>query len=293
MEVRGALAVAARSRPVFASSFARPHVKLFDPVPPRKILPNLITASAMSFGMASVFVSVSALVVPDPAVDLQRAAWFVLLSTLLDKLDGSVARLIRGQSEFGVQFDSFADCIAFGLAPAALVYTTASRLAPDTWGAGATLLGLPAQGLLAGICLTYAVMTAVRLARFNVMTDTIGPSIFLGLPSTLSGGLLCSGFLTIFELNQQTPRLFALFPLLLALNAALMVCNLPLPKMKFSSGATLVKAGKIAAAAVVYAAIIAQKGYTAVLVLLLGYLLLGFAWFGPRMVAAGAQNRAV
>ncbi len=265
---------------------ARLSVKLFDPVPPRTLPPNLITAAAMAFGMASIYVSLRPHIDADVGSDLRLAAWFVLLSTLLDKLDGSIARLIGGQSEFGVQFDSFADNIAFGLAPGALAFTAASRLSPETWGPGVVLLGLPAQGILAAICLIYGVMTAVRLARFNVMTSTIGPSLFLGLPSTLSGGLLCSGFLTIYELKLQSPTVFAIFPWLLAVCAAMMVCNLPLPKMKFSSGPMLVKVAKVSAAAIVYTAIIARVGFTAVLVLLLGYLLVGFAWVGPRMLAA-------
>lgn len=271
---------------------ARPSVKLFDPVPPRKLPPNVITAAAMSFGMASIYMSLRPHIDGALAADLHMAAWFVLLSTLLDKLDGSIARLIRGQSEFGVQFDSFADNIAFGLAPGALAFTAAGQLAPAVWGPGASLFGLPAQGVLAAICLIYAVMTAVRLARFNVMTSTIGPSLFLGLPSTLSGGLLCSGFLTLFELKLESPAAFAIFPWVLALCAALMVCNLPLPKMKFSTGSTLAKVGKVSAAAVVYVAVIFQVGFTAVLALLLGYLLVGFAWVGPRMLAAERSGPA-
>jgi hypothetical protein len=65
-----------------------------------------------------------------------------------------------------------------------------------------------------------------------------------------------------------------------------MVCNLPLPKMKFSSGGLPVRAGKILAAATVYVAVLARVGFTAVLVLILGYLLIGFGRVGPRQLAA-------
>lgn len=255
-------------------------VKLFDPVPVRTVPPNALTATALGFGMASIWLSIS-------GGSLQTAAWFVLLSTLLDKLDGSVARLIGGQSEFGVQFDSFADNIAFGLAPAALVFTAASTLAPTVWGPSATMAGLPAGNVLAAICLAYGILTSVRLARFNVTTDAIGPNLFLGLPSTLSGGLIASAFLTVFELHLDgRSELFAFLPILVAISGLAMVCNLPLPKMKFSTGSMPVRVAKILAAGTVYVAVLARVGFTAVMVLILGYLLIGFVRVGPRQLAA-------
>ena len=158
-------------------------VRLFDPVPPRTIPPNVLTAIAFGFGCSSAALSLG-------GGDTAMSAWFILLSALFDKLDGSVARLLKGQSEFGVQFDSFADCIAFGIAPAALVYRLASQPG-SPWPVAA----------VAAISLVYAVFTAVRLARFNVTTSSIGPNLFLGLPSTLSGALVASTSLTGAELK--------------------------------------------------------------------------------------------
>lgn len=229
----------------------------------------------MASGIASVYISSS-------GGSLYWAAWLVLLSTLLDKADGSVARLIKGSSEFGVQFDSLADNIAFGLAPAALIFAAAQRLSPLAWGEGVRLFGFSAVGVLACICLTYAILTSVRLARFNVMTADLGPSLFLGLPSTLSGGLICSAFLTLDELHLGSPSLYQLFPWLLALNAALMVSNLPLPKLHISAH-PIAKWLQILAGVLVYASVLARMGFAFVLLLLLGYLALGFIWLGPRM----------
>ena len=229
----------------------------------------------MACGMYSIFLSLS-------GGDLNHAAWYVLLATLLDKADGSVARALKGSSEFGVQFDSFADSIAFGLAPGALIFAAAPKLAPAMWGHDALFAGLPAVGLLGGICLCYAILTSVRLARFNVITAEMGPNLFLGLPSTLSGGLICSAFLAIAELGVGSPALYRLFPFLLVVNAALMVSNLPLPKLHASDNPVL-KALQIAAGVAVYLTVLARTGFVFVLALLIGYLAVGFAIKGPRM----------
>ncbi len=239
----------------------------------------------MAFGLASIYQSLA-------LHDGPLAAWFVLLSVLLDKLDGSVARAIGGSTEFGVQFDSFSDCTAFGIAPAALIFSAAQTGQPAVWGPQATMLGLPAIGVLAAISLTYAVMTAVRLARFNVMTASIGPYLFLGLPSTLSGGLICSAFLAVGELHLDIshPAVFGLFPWLLLVNAVLMVCNLPLPKFKVSKQPIL-RAFQLACAAAVYVLVPMRTGFAVVMILLLGYLAIGFGWLGPRLWRVGAAER--
>ncbi len=229
----------------------------------------------MACGIYSIFLSLS-------GGDLNHAAWYVLLATLLDKADGSVARALKGSSEFGVQFDSFADSVAFGLAPAALIFAASPRLAPLTWGAGTQVLGVSSTAVLGTICLLYAIFTSVRLARFNVITAEMGPNLFLGLPSTLSGGLVCSAFLTIHELNVESPALYVLFPALLVLNAALMVSNLPLPKLH-AAAHPIAKALQIAAAVAVYVTVLARTGFVFVLTLLLCYLAVGFGFSGPRM----------
>lgn len=275
-------------------------MRLYDRVPARAIPPNAITATAMGFGIASAFTSATSehLAAPDAIVRLQLAAWFVLLSVLLDKLDGSVARAIKGSSEFGVQFDSFADATAFGLAPAALVHAAAITLAPDTWGPAAPALGgIPASFVLGGLCLIYAAMTTVRLARFNVTTAAIGPSLFLGLPSTVSGALIATAFLALGEtgIAREEPAVFAWFPLWLALNAALMVSNLPLPKFKLAKNRAW-RTFQIVAGTASYVAILTRTGLTLVFVLLIGFLLVGFGWLGPRLrqeaaAAAAATSR--
>lgn len=258
-------------------------MRLFDPVPPRTVPPNLITATALGCGLSSMYCSLA-------LHDYPTAAWLILLSVLLDKLDGSVARALKGSTEFGVQFDSFADATAFGAAPGALVHGLATSYAAATWGPGATVLGLPASGVLGLLALGYAIMTTVRLARFNVMTASIGPLLFLGLPSTLSGALLASGVLAWRELGWDTthPEIFAYLPWVLPINSALMVSNLPLPKFKVSKN-KLLKVIQIAVAVGVYAAVLFRVGYPLMHALVAGYLVVGFGFLGPRM---WAQHKA-
>ena len=153
----------------------------------------------------------------------ELAAWLILWGVLLDKLDGLMARLMNATSDFGVQFDSFADFIVFGIAPAALVYF---RLAPldGFQSPTATALLMAATGL-------YVVATAGRLARFNIVTLPDGDKIFYGVPTTLVGATLASGYLTceVYGLSDQA---IGLFPVFMLLGAGGMVSNLRLPKLK-------------------------------------------------------------
>lgn len=182
-------------------------------MPPLKyFVPNAFTASSLLLGLGSVVMSAEG--------HFELAAWMILWGSLLDKLDGSAARLMKATSSFGVEFDSFADFVAFGIAPAALVYF---RLT----GGGAVsgshrYLVMVAAG-------TYALALAVRLARFNVTT---GPNdaVFLGIPGTLMGALLASGFLA-WDKYHGSEAVLALSPVVLLVCAALMVSNLRLPKL--------------------------------------------------------------
>src|SRR5207244_10742029 len=103
------------------------------------------------------------------------AAWMILWGTLLDKADGTAARLCKATSGFGVEFDSFADFVTFGIAPAALVYfRLEAHTAHADWLAAA-----------AGL---YVLALAVRLSRFNITTG--GESVFYGIPGTMVGAVV-------------------------------------------------------------------------------------------------------
>ena len=143
------------------------------------ILPNLFTLSSIFCGFYAVVLSGGN---PTPD-DLYRASLLIIFAMFFDMVDGRVARLTRTQSAFGVEIDSLADVVSFGVAPAVLVYA---------W----SLSVLGTLGVFASFA--YVACGAIRLARFNVLaTDTTGrpkkPSKYiLGLPIPGAAGILVS-----------------------------------------------------------------------------------------------------
>jgi len=107
-----------------------------------------------------------------------RAAALVFIAGVLDSLDGRMARLIGTESEFGKEYDSLADVLTFGAAPALLAYLWGVRALSerDAWL-------LPAF---------YLVCTATRLARFNVQHKVVDSRFFVGLPAPAAAGAICS-----------------------------------------------------------------------------------------------------
>lgn len=170
------------------------------------VLPNLFTVSSIFCGFYSMTLSKSG--------EYSGAAIAIFFAVFFDCFDGRVARLTKTQSEFGVELDSLADVMSFGLAPALLVYL---------W----MLQPLGTIGLF--IAFSFATCGALRLARFNVLAHRKVPEsskFFVGLPIPLGAGMLCalvlsceSGALPLFE---RSPWSVALVVLLLA---ALMVSN--------------------------------------------------------------------
>lgn len=198
-------------------------MRMFDRFPLRYVVPNAVTCTSVVFGLASIRLSFMA----TGAQQFRLAAWFILYAVLLDKVDGAVARKLRASSEFGVQLDSFSDFVTFGLAPAALITSLVPWALPTPWAHG------PHQSLLLGLGALYVVAAALRLAKFNITTSTNDPRFFLGLPSTSSGGILASAFLAHQELGVAR-ELLAGMAILMALNAVLMISNLPQPKLALS-----------------------------------------------------------
>lgn len=198
-------------------------MRLFDRFPARYLAPNAVTCIGLTIGLLSIRTSLTATSVPQ----LHEAAWLILYAVLLDKADGAIARRLNASSEFGVQLDSFSDFVTFGICPAALVTQAVSLGAPETWAQG------PAHLALLGLGALYTVCAALRLAKFNVTTASVGTRFFLGLPSTSSGGLLASAFLA-HQAHGGGASSLPFFVGFMALNAALMVSNLPQPKLHIS-----------------------------------------------------------
>jgi CDP-diacylglycerol--serine O-phosphatidyltransferase len=183
---------------------------------PKYFVPNGCTALSMLFGLASVAASV--------AGQFELAAWMILWGVLLDKLDGTFARLLKATSEFGVQFDSFADFVVFGVSPAALVFFRVAGSQASPWQSADNYLVLACAGL-------YVVAVAARLARFNISSPPMGDRYFYGVPTTLCGAVIASAFLTL-EKHGLVEQSLKAFPVVLLVAAVAMVSSLKLPKLK-------------------------------------------------------------
>lgn len=124
------------------------------------VLPNLITLSSMFAGFYSIIASLNS--------DYETAAWAIMIASVFDVLDGWVARMTHTATRFGIEIDSLADVISFGVAPGVLVYT---------W----TLSSFGRVGWLGAFFLVAC--AALRLARFNVQMGGAEKKHFTGLPT--------------------------------------------------------------------------------------------------------------
>lgn len=131
--------------------------------------PNLITTAALLSGFYSIIASMNG--------EYSQAIYAIFLAALFDGLDGRVARAIGAQSPFGEQFDSLSDMLAFGVAPAILMYS---------W----SLNDLGRIGL--ACCFVYTACAAFRLARFNVQIGVVDKRYFIGVASPLAALMLVS-----------------------------------------------------------------------------------------------------
>jgi CDP-diacylglycerol---serine O-phosphatidyltransferase len=185
----------------------------------RYLIPNGFTASSMALGITSAYLSAHD--------QFTLAAWMITWGVLLDKLDGSAARLFNASSDFGVQFDSFADFVIFGIAPASLFYHWLGGI-DGTYGV-----------LTATIACSYIILTATRLALFNISTPPGGDQYFFGLPTTLSGATLSTFYLSteiyapeIFSKSKMSHQTELLLLAMMMVAALMMVSRFILPKLK-------------------------------------------------------------
>ena len=133
------------------------------------LLPSMFTVANMFCGWACIVYAMRG--------NYATAAPLVAFALILDMLDGRIARLTGATSDFGVEFDSLADVISFGVAPAVLVFT---------WG----LEPLGRVGWAVGFL--YVTATAMRLARFNIQSAGGDKRYFVGLPSPAAAGVLAA-----------------------------------------------------------------------------------------------------
>ena len=184
----------------------------------RFVLPNLFTLAASFCGFALIWMAQAA----ETAHDFYQAALLVPVACILDGLDGRVARLVNGQSKFGMQLDSLSDAVTFGIAPAVLAYHWA-------------LADLGLGGVAAAF--VFAACSMIRLARFNVTSeeDEGSSRYFQGLPAPM-GGLAVSVVVAmhagLLGRASVAPEIVPWVIALLAMLGLLMVSNVPFRTFK-------------------------------------------------------------
>lgn len=151
------------------------------------ILPSLFTTGNLFCGFYSILHSFSQ--------DFEKAAYAIMLAGVFDLLDGRVARMTRSTSEFGLEYDSIADVVSFGVAPAILAYVWA----------------LPSFGRLgwAG-SFFFAACGALRLARFNTISGELPKSYFLGLPIPAAANTIATAYIAWKEIGFVSYQPFVL-----------------------------------------------------------------------------------
>lgn len=169
------------------------------------LLPNLFTTSALFCGFYAIVASINA--------KFEVAAVAIFVAMLLDGIDGRVARLTNTQSDFGAEFDSLADMVSFGLAPALVMYLwMLSTLGKIGWV----------------VSFVYVACAALRLARFNTQASHSDKNYFQGLASpaaaAIVAGLIWNGGLIKEYLSMPTLQVVALIVTLIT--GLLMVSNI-------------------------------------------------------------------
>jgi CDP-diacylglycerol--serine O-phosphatidyltransferase len=215
-------------------------------------LPSLFTLGNMLCGFAAILVSIRG--------EYTLATVLIGLSVLFDITDGAVARLVGAVTPFGLQFDSLADLVSFGLAPALVAFTLFSQgrdqFDPLGWIA----------------CFLWVACAAIRLARFNTTIDpTADKRYFIGMPSPGAAGVVLASVFAFGDQMEGRDRLWVL--LIVAVPALLMVS-----RIRYRSFRSLVSPKSGRPYGLVGAAILLVVGFATIpvitgIVLAYGYLL--------------------
>ncbi len=172
------------------------------------ILPNLFTAASIFTAVVSIVSAING--------NFEKSAWLIFLSLVFDGLDGRIARLTHTTSRFGIEFDSLADLVAFGVAPALLLYFYIG----NEYGK----LGVLVMAL-------YIIFGAIRLARFNIMSPNTDPTVFIGVPIP-SAAIFVSIWVLMFVQYESLHSFSAILLMATLLVSLLMVSNIRYPSFK-------------------------------------------------------------
>lgn len=177
-------------------------------LPVRAVLPNAVTVLAMCFGLTAIRFAFEN--------SWEMAVGAIVIAGVLDGIDGRIARLMKGESRFGAELDSLSDCIAFGVAPALVIYL---------W----SLNNMEKMGWV--FALTIAVGCALRLARFNAQIDVDeeqphkSAGFLTGIPAPAGAGIAFVPFYLWFVTGNSLFREVWLVAPWTALIAFLMISN--------------------------------------------------------------------
>jgi CDP-diacylglycerol--serine O-phosphatidyltransferase len=177
------------------------------------LLPNLLTTGNLFCGFYSIIATINH--------DFRTAAIAILFAILFDILDGKVARLTGSSSRFGVEYDSLADLVAFGVAPALLVYMWALK---------------PFGRLGWGAAFLFVACGALRLARFNTQTDATPKKHFVGLPIPGAALMVATTVMFFYRMGGSGPTKHFLLLATTYVLGFLMVSNIPYNSFKEFDG---------------------------------------------------------
>jgi CDP-diacylglycerol---serine O-phosphatidyltransferase len=191
----------------------RLHVRPMRGLSFNKMIPNILTLLALCAGMTAIRLGLEE--------HYREAVVAIIVAGVFDGIDGRIARLLKGTSEFGAELDSLSDFVSFGVAPALLMYL---------W----SVQGLSSLGWV--VALLFAVCCALRLARFNTRLGAALPpyayNFFTGVPAPAGAGLAIIPMLLNFEFGWSGFRSAWFGAVVLAVVAALMVSRVPTFSMK-------------------------------------------------------------
>jgi len=159
--------------------------------------------------------------------ELELAGWMIVWCALLDVLDGLAARLLKATSDFGAEFDSMADLVAFGVAPGMLVLQAGMEIGGVKLDTGAFWVLLVSVGV-------FVLAGAMRLARFNLATGQPRTGWFAGIPITVAGGgLVSTGVILLIRYEEiaSVMPLRAYLPIAMFVLALGMISSIRFPKI--------------------------------------------------------------
>ena len=190
----------------------------------RYSIPNIFTAASLILGFAAIITSQHG--------NIEQAAWMIVWCGILDVMDGLAARLLNATSPFGAEFDSMADLISFGVAPAIIMLNAVLHInGLDQYSNEFWVLSLSVS--------VFVLAGALRLARYNITNDKPIKGWFSGLPITGAGaGLTATAVILLmrYQTELDANLINLLVPIFMVVLTVCMVSTFKFPKMMKRDG---------------------------------------------------------